>query len=102
MGRVPGRRPRTSRRRPTIRLNVYARLELRLKAVWGLLRQTSVDWNRHEATRLGASLAFYTVLSLAPLVILAIALASLFVGADAAQRQVLLQLDDLLGSAGAT
>jgi membrane protein len=48
---------------------------MKLKALWKLGRQTVAEWNRHEATRLGASLAFYAVLSLAPLVILAIALA---------------------------
>jgi membrane protein len=73
----------------------------KLAAVWALLRQTSLDWNRHEATRLGASLAFYAVLSLAPLVILTIALASLFIGLTAAQRDVLLQFQELLGPAGA-
>src|ERR1019366_342587 len=73
----------------------------KLAAVWALLRQTSLDWNRHEATRLGASLAYYAVLSLAPLVILTIALASLFIGLTAAQRDVLLQFQELLGPAGA-
>ena len=73
----------------------------KLAAVWALLRQTSLDWNRHEATRLGASLAFYAVLSLAPLVILTIALASLFIDVTAAQRDVLLQFQELLGPAGA-
>ena len=73
-----------------------------LQAVCGLLRQTVLECNRHEATRLGASLAFYAVLSLAPLVILAIALAGLVVGTTAAQEQVLLQFQDLLGPAGAT
>lgn len=76
-------------------------IDLNLKTVWHLLRQTSIDWNRHEATRLGASLAFYAVLSLAPLVILTIALASLFIGFVAAQRGVMLQFQELLGPTGA-
>ncbi|MFI4867823.1 MAG: YihY/virulence factor BrkB family protein [Steroidobacterales bacterium] len=73
-----------------------------LKSVWGLLRQTVLECNRHEAARLGASLAFYAVLSLAPLVILTIALAGSVIGTAAAQEQVLLQFQDLLGPAGAT
>jgi membrane protein len=72
-----------------------------LRTVWELARQTALEWNRHEGTRLGASLAFYAVLSLAPLVILAVALAGYVVGIDAAQEQVLLQFQALLGPAGA-
>jgi membrane protein len=71
-------------------------------ALWQLGRQTVSESNRHEATRLGASLAFYAVLSLAPLVILTIALAGSIVGIKAAQDQVLGQFQELLGPAGAT
>jgi len=70
--------------------------------VWKLLHHTFWECNRHEASRLGASLAFYAVLSLAPLVILTIALAGLFVGTEAARDQVLMQFQELLGPAGAT
>jgi membrane protein len=72
-----------------------------LTSIWKLLRQTALAWNRHEATRLGAALAFYTVLSLAPLVILTIAIASLFIDVAAAQRDVTHQFEELLGPAGA-
>jgi membrane protein len=71
------------------------------KTAWELARDTALDWNRHEGTRLGASLAFYAVLSLAPLVILAVALAGYVVGVGAAQEQVLLQFQQLIGPAGA-
>ena len=74
---------------------------MKLKTIWELGRDTALDWNRHEGTRLGASLAFYAVLSLAPLVILTVALAGYFVGVKAAQEQVLLQFQELLGAAGA-
>lgn len=70
--------------------------------LWPLLRQTVIECDRHEATRLGASLAFYAVLSLAPLVVLAIALAGIFVGTQVAQEQVLLQFQELLGPVGGT
>ncbi|MGA2562105.1 MAG: YihY/virulence factor BrkB family protein [Steroidobacteraceae bacterium] len=76
-------------------------MHLHLKTVWALLRQTWSDWNRHEATRLGASLAFYAVLSLAPLVILTLAVASLFIDPAQAQRDVAMQFQDLLGADGA-
>jgi membrane protein len=73
----------------------------RLRSVWILLKETSRAWNRHEATRLGASLAFYTVLSLAPLVILTIAIVSLFIGVNEARQNVTQQFQELLGAAGA-
>ena len=76
-------------------------LTARLWWIWSLLRRTSQAWNNHEATRFGASLAFYTILSLAPLVILAVALAAIFVGLPAAQGAVLTQFRDLIGAAGA-
>jgi membrane protein len=75
---------------------------MNVKTVWTLLPQTVTDYNQHECSRLGASLAFYAVLSLAPLVILTIALAGIFVGKTVAQAQVLLQFQELLGPAGAT
>jgi membrane protein len=74
---------------------------MRLITFWDVGRQTAIEWHRHEATRLGASLAFYAVLSLAPLVILTIALAGYFVGLEAAQEQVLAQFQQLLGPVGA-
>jgi membrane protein len=76
-------------------------VHLHLKTLWALMRQTWSDWNRHEATRLGASLAFYSVLSLAPLVILTLAVASLFIGHTQAQQDVALQFQELLGADGA-
>ncbi|HEY1725898.1 MAG TPA: YihY/virulence factor BrkB family protein [Steroidobacteraceae bacterium] len=72
-----------------------------LRGVWALLRQTVSEFDRHETSRLGAALAFYATLSLAPLVVLAIALAGLVVGTVAAQTQVLQQFQDLLGNEGA-
>lgn len=68
---------------------------------WRVLQQTAVAWNLHEATRLGASLAFYTVLSLAPLVILSIAFASIFIDVNDARRDIMEQFRGLLGAAGA-
>ena len=49
--------------------------------------------------RLGAALAYYTVFSLAPLLIISIALAGLVFGAEAAQGQIFDQLRGLLGDA---
>lgn len=74
---------------------------LSVRWLWQLLRRTVIECDRHETIRLGASLAFYAVLSLAPLVILAIALTGSIVGMQAARQQLLLQFQDLLGPVGA-
>jgi membrane protein len=54
-----------------------------------------------NAGRLGAALSYYTLFSLAPLLIVAIAVAGLVFGQDAAQGQIVAQLQGLVGEAGA-
>ena len=54
-----------------------------------------------QASTLGAALAYYTVFSLAPLLIIAIAMAGLVFGQEAAQGQIFEQLRGLLGEASA-
>jgi membrane protein len=68
---------------------------------WSLLRETCSEWYADRAPRLGAALAFYTVFALAPGLILIIALAALFLGKEAAQGQIVSQVQDLAGVAGA-
>ena len=70
------------------------------KTIWSLLHQTVSDWNAHEAPRLGAALAFYTILSLAPLVILVVAIAALVFGHSTAQSQLLGQVESMIGRQG--
>lgn len=64
------------------------------------LRQSFNDWNEDNAPRLGAALAFYTILSISPLVILAIAIVSLIVDRSRVQSQLLAQVQGLVGSQG--
>jgi membrane protein len=58
-------------------------------------------WSADSAPSMGAALAFYTLFSLAPLLVLVIAIAGLVVGHDAAQRLVMAQVSGLLGDTGA-
>lgn len=69
--------------------------------LWELLRRTLSGWNDHETPRLGAALAFYTVLSLAPLVIVVIVIVGFVLGRSAAQGQVLSQVQSMVGQQGA-
>jgi membrane protein len=59
-------------------------------------------WFEHNASSLGAALAFYTLFSVAPILIIAVAIAGYVFGATTAQTEVLDQLQALIGDAGAT
>jgi len=65
-----------------------------------LLKETVREWREDGATRLAAALAYYTTFSLAPLLVLVIAIAGLVGGHEAAQNQTMAQVEDLLGSDG--
>jgi membrane protein len=72
------------------------------KALIATLKQSFLDWNDDDAPRLGAALAFYTILSISPLVILVIAIVSLVFDRSAAQGRLLDQVQSLMGSEGRT
>ena len=69
------------------------------KAIWQLLRETLAEWTEDRVPRLGAALAYYTVFSLAPLIIIATVIAgSLFGGQQAAQDRLVGQISEFVGS----
>lgn len=59
------------------------------------------DWIDHRAASKGAALAFYTLFSMAPILILVIAIAGFFYGTAAAQNEIFDQLRELMGPQGA-
>lgn len=71
------------------------------KRYWQDLKRTVDSWLSHEGPRLAASLSLYSLLSLAPLVILSIAIASLAFGRTAAQEALINEVSDLMGADGA-
>jgi membrane protein len=68
-----------------------------VSATWDLVRESVLEWSNDRASRKGAALAFYTVFSLAPILIVAIAIAGFFFGQDAARGEIFAQVRDLLG-----
>lgn len=63
----------------------------------------SVDgWTKHKAPRLGAALAFYTLLSLTPLLLVMISIVGLVFGRPTAERQIVQQIQPLVGSQAAS
>jgi membrane protein len=69
---------------------------------WPALKQTANSWLDHEGPRLAASLSLYSLLSLAPLVILSIAIASLAFGRSAAQNALVTEVREMMGADGAS
>src|ERR1700722_20629175 len=72
-----------------------------LKVVWGIARDTVSAWITHNASSLGAALAFYTLFSIAPILVIAMAVAGSVFGPNVAETRVLAQMRELLGDAGA-
>jgi membrane protein len=68
-----------------------------VKVIWKLLSATFTKWTEDHAQRLGAALAFYTVFSLAPILLIVIAMAGLVFGQEAAEGQIIGQIQDLVG-----
>ncbi len=74
---------------------------MNLKVFLELLKQTFAEYNEDKVSRLAAALAYYTVFSIAPLLIIAIAIAGLVFGQEAAQGQIVGQIQGLVGRDGA-
>jgi membrane protein len=71
------------------------------RKIWFYLKTTIQEWQKDNALRLGASLSYYTVFSLAPLLMIVIAIASLVFGSDVARERIMQQMQMLLGPQGA-
>src|SRR5882724_9865947 len=65
-----------------------------------LLRGVISKWSDINAPRLGAALSFYTMLSIAPLLVVSIAIAGLVFGEQAARGQIVWQIQNLVGKEG--
>jgi membrane protein len=72
-----------------------------LRAGYELIRATLAEWSEDKVPRLGAALAYYTVFSLAPLIIIVTVIAgSLFGGQELAQTRLVAQISQLVGREG--
>jgi membrane protein len=83
-------------------LKHHSRLARYSRNFWSLARDSVIGWMDHNASRTGAALAFYTVFSLAPILLLSIAIAGAFFGEQAARGEIFEQIRDLIGPSGAT
>jgi membrane protein len=68
-----------------------------LSETWKLLKDTALAFIDDEGLSRGAAIAFYTVTSIAPVLLIVIAIAGLAFGRDAAQNAITSQLSSLMG-----
>jgi membrane protein len=71
------------------------------KQTFSLLKQSVSAWSDDRAPSMGAALSYYALFSIAPLLVIAIAIAGLVFGAEAVRGAVFAQLADLMGEDGA-
>jgi membrane protein len=73
----------------------------RWRDVWCLLSESFEAWTRHNAPRMGAALSFYTLLSIAPMLLVLVSVVGLTLGHQAAEAGIVQQVEALMGREGA-
>src|SRR5215207_8860101 len=73
---------------------------MQIKSLWSVTIAAAQDWWEDNCLRLAASLAYYTALSLAPLVLLLAGVAGMVLGRERVAGQLAGQLESLMGQAG--
>src|SRR5690349_7485683 len=66
-----------------------------------LVKETIASWREDRAQSMGAALAYYTVFSVAPLLLIVISVAGIVFGVEAARGEIIGQLEGLMGERGA-
>src|ERR1700747_1427171 len=73
----------------------------KLKAGWELLKLTFAEWMNDDAFELSAALAFYTIFSIAPVLLIAVGVASFFLAPETATTRIVGEMDKMVGAQGA-
>jgi membrane protein len=75
--------------------------QMTVKDLWGLVKAAVSGWVDDYAQSMGAALAYYTMFSIAPLLLIVISIAGLVFGDEAARGEIFAQLEGMLGAPGA-
>lgn len=67
------------------------------KQAFGLLKKAAASWSEDRAPSMGAAISYYSLFSMAPLLVIIIAVAGLFFGAEQVQGAIFGQISDLMG-----
>ena len=73
----------------------------KLKSIWSLFKNAGIGFVNDNAFKLSASLSYYTIFALCPLLIIIISLAGIFFGREAVQGKIYWQLNGILGNEAA-
>ena len=76
-------------------------MQIRIKPIFRLLKEAFREWQQDKVSLLAAALAYYTVFSVTPLLVIAIAIAGAVFGQDTARGEIVQQLNKLVGEQGA-
>jgi len=71
-----------------------------MKAVFLLFKDSFTEWSNDKATLFSAALAYYTIFSIAPLLIIVISIAGLVFGESVAQQELFLEIENTVGKEG--
>jgi membrane protein len=74
---------------------------LHARQVWDLIKSATISWRDDYVPSMGAALAYYTTFSIAPLLLIVIAVAGLAFGQEAARGEIVAQLRGMMGDDGA-
>jgi membrane protein len=72
-----------------------------LRELWAVLKRAVAGWWNDNVPHLGAALSYYTLFSLAPILVVAISIGGLVFGAEAVRGEIVGQIDGLVGHNGA-
>ncbi len=73
----------------------------KIKAGWQLLKLTFAEWTNDNTFELSAALAFYTMFSIAPVLLIAVGVASFFLAPDTATDRIVGEMEKMVGAQGA-
>jgi membrane protein len=68
--------------------------------LWPSLKGAAADWSAHKSAKAGAAIAYYSIFSIGPLIVVVISLAALFFGREGVQQEVTQAIRGLLGDKG--
>ena len=69
--------------------------------LWPAVKAAASDWSAHKSAKAGAAIAYYSIFSLGPLIVVLISIAALIFGREGVQREVTEAIRGLLGEKGA-
>jgi membrane protein len=70
-------------------------------SIWTIVKEAAENWSTHRDARQGAALAYYSVFSIGPLIVIAVAIAGLAFGQEAVNGEVAASIKGMLGDTGA-